>query len=66
MLTRRDVVKGFVAGVGATLIGLYISKGAGKIRIGFIPLTDCATVVMAQELGLYKKMSFCVYGRKAS
>jgi nitrate/nitrite transport system substrate-binding protein len=26
-----------------------------KIKIGFIPLTDCAPVVMAQELGLYKK-----------
>lgn len=27
----------------------------GPIRIGFIPLTDCASVVMAHELGLYKK-----------
>ncbi len=26
-----------------------------KIKIGFIPLTDCASVVMAHELGLYKK-----------
>ena len=34
---------------------LIFQKGAGKIRIGFILLTDCATVVMAQELGLYKK-----------
>jgi nitrate/nitrite transport system substrate-binding protein len=25
------------------------------ITIGFIPLTDCASVVMAQELGLFKK-----------
>jgi len=55
MLTRREVVKGFAAGVGATLIAPYISKGAGKIRIGFIPLTDCGSVVMAKELGLYKK-----------
>ena len=30
-------------------------SGGGKIRIGFIPLTDCASVVMAHELGLYKK-----------
>jgi nitrate/nitrite transport system substrate-binding protein len=30
--------------------------GSGeKMRIGFIPLTDCASVVMAHELGLYKK-----------
>jgi nitrate/nitrite transport system substrate-binding protein len=27
----------------------------GKIRIGIIPLTDCASVVMAHELGLYAK-----------
>ncbi|MEA2638628.1 MAG: nitrate/nitrite transport system substrate-binding protein, partial [Chloroflexota bacterium] len=25
------------------------------IKIGFIPLTDCSSVVMAHELGLYKK-----------
>ena len=26
-----------------------------KLRVGFVPLTDCAPLVMAQELGLYKK-----------
>lgn len=26
-----------------------------KIRVGFVPLTDCAPLVMAQELGLFKK-----------
>src|SRR3954468_1241247 len=26
-----------------------------QINIGFIPLTDCASVVMAHELGLYAK-----------
>jgi ABC-type nitrate/sulfonate/bicarbonate transport system substrate-binding protein len=26
-----------------------------KLRIGYVPLTDCAPIVMAQELGLYKK-----------
>ncbi|MEW6732862.1 MAG: CmpA/NrtA family ABC transporter substrate-binding protein [Acidobacteriota bacterium] len=36
------------------------SRGTGepkgsKIRIGFIPLTDCASIVMAHELGLYNK-----------
>ena len=31
-------------------------SGAGApIRIGFIPLTDCASVTMAHELGLYAK-----------
>ncbi len=31
-------------------------RGSGDlIKIGFIPLTDCASVVMADKLGLYKK-----------
>src|SRR6476661_5988233 len=34
---------------------LSVSRAGGKIKIGFIPLTDCASVVMAHELGLYKK-----------
>jgi nitrate/nitrite transport system substrate-binding protein len=32
-----------------------VEKAKNKIKIGFIPLTDCASVVMAHELGLYKK-----------
>lgn len=31
------------------------APSGGPIRIGFIPLTDCASVVMAHELGLYRK-----------
>ena len=34
--------------------GAATSSG-GPIKIGFIPLTDCASVVMAHELGLYRK-----------
>jgi ABC-type nitrate/sulfonate/bicarbonate transport system substrate-binding protein len=30
-------------------------REAKKLRVGFVPLTDCAPLVMAQELGLYKK-----------
>jgi nitrate/nitrite transport system substrate-binding protein len=30
-------------------------SGRGKIKIGFIALTDCSSVVMAHELGLYAK-----------
>ena len=30
-------------------------SSSAPIRIGFIPLTDCASVVMAHELDLYKK-----------
>lgn len=26
-----------------------------ELRVGFVPLTDCAPIVMAQELGLFKK-----------
>ena len=26
-----------------------------KLRVGFVPLTDCAPLVMAQELGLFRK-----------
>jgi nitrate/nitrite transport system substrate-binding protein len=32
-----------------------MTTSTDKIKIGFIPLTDCASVVMAHELGLYKK-----------
>ncbi len=35
--------------------GSSTSGAGGPIKIGFIPLTDCASVVMAHELGLYKK-----------
>jgi nitrate/nitrite transport system substrate-binding protein len=38
----------------ATAAGSPAGAG-GKIRIGIIPLTDCASVVMAHELGLYEK-----------
>ena len=65
--SRRDVIKS--AGVTALGIllsglpplrgGLFAGSGDGpevtKLKIGFIPLTDCASVVMAYELGLYKK-----------
>lgn len=66
-LTRREVVKSVgVTALGVLLAGLPPLRGglfAGtgdapeitKLKIGFIPLTDCASVVMAHELGLYKK-----------
>lgn len=31
-----------------------------KLRLGFVPLTDCAPIVMAQELGLFKKYGLAV------
>jgi nitrate/nitrite transport system substrate-binding protein len=66
-MKRRSFLKaalttGSVA-AGATLLNACGAKSAAtsignamnKIKIGFIPLTDCASVVMAHELGLYKK-----------
>ena len=65
--SRRDVIKtAGVTALGVLLAGLPPLRGglfAGtgdapevtKLKIGFIPLTDCASVVMAFELGLYKK-----------
>lgn len=59
---RNAIAAGGLTGVSTTLFGACASKGSGmtksnsnKIKIGFIPLTDCASVVMAHELGLYKK-----------
>ena len=30
------------------------------LRLGFVPLSDCAPLVMAQELGLFRKYGLCV------
>jgi nitrate/nitrite transport system substrate-binding protein len=65
-MKRRKFLKGVIAAGGAlssaTLLNACSSGGAqpmankdNRIKIGFIPLTDCASVVMAHELGLFKK-----------
>jgi len=67
-LTRRDFLKVAVAGASAAgMAGLPPGMrstvwAAGsdapekpEVRIGFIPLTDCASVVIAAELGFDKK-----------
>jgi nitrate/nitrite transport system substrate-binding protein len=54
-MDRRSFIGKTALAVGGPLTGLYVSRGQSKIMIGFIPLTDCGSVVMAQELGLYKK-----------
>jgi len=37
-----------------------ISATPRKLRVGFVPLTDCAPLVMAHELGLFKKFGLNV------
>jgi len=68
-LSRRELIKAGLATVVSAGIYSIIPAGlssrvwaAGSdapektdLTIGFIPLTDCASVVMAGELGLYKK-----------
>jgi nitrate/nitrite transport system substrate-binding protein len=66
-MTRRDFIKkSSIAGAAALMMpsAFLAACGSGetggqssgnKINIGFIPLTDCASVVMAKELGLYEK-----------
>ncbi len=66
-ISRRDFIKTTgMSALGILLSGLPpLSRGVfagtgdspeiAKLKVGFIPLTDCASVVMAGELGLYKK-----------
>ena len=59
-LTRREVLKrgsAFAAAAAVpSLLAARPAAGAGStIKIGFIALTDCSSVVMAHELGHYKK-----------
>ena len=47
-----------LCGVVALLVLLTSTVGSTKkekIKIGFIPLTDCAPIIMAKELGLFAK-----------
>lgn len=68
-VSRRRFLKGAAAVAGGTTVsglvpgwlqGAVWAAGSDApektdLTIGFIPLTDCASVVMASELGLYKK-----------
>lgn len=62
--TRRKIIQGAGLLAGGSVMGLATggawAAGSDKpekeeIKIGFIPLTDCASVVMASVLGLDKK-----------
>jgi nitrate/nitrite transport system substrate-binding protein len=62
-LTRRAFVKttaaaGLLAGVPLGWRGIAYASDAPetpKVRVGIIALTDCSSIVMAHELGLFKK-----------
>ena len=69
VMRRRHLLQAATIATGATMLGLSTSAWAGgsdkpektDVKIGFIPLTDCASLVMASVLGFDKK-----YGIKAS
>lgn len=73
-LTRRTVLQaGAVAatGVSPALRALVYAQGSDapekkEVRIGFIPLTDCASVVMASVLGIDKKYGVTILPSKES
>jgi nitrate/nitrite transport system substrate-binding protein len=64
-MTRRTLIKAGASATAAATFGSLATRGAWaagsdkpekeEVRIGFIPLTDCASVVMASVLGLDKK-----------
>jgi len=44
---------------GAIRCAMSLKKDISKppvLRVGFVPLTDCAPLVMAKELGLFHKL----------
>jgi nitrate/nitrite transport system substrate-binding protein len=62
-MSRRNVLQAATAGaltIAPALRAAVYAQGSDKpekteVKIGFIPLTDCASIVMAAELGLDKK-----------
>ncbi|HEU4777148.1 MAG TPA: ABC transporter substrate-binding protein, partial [Telluria sp.] len=71
-LLRRTLIK---AGAAASLTGLasggVFAAGSDKpeletVKVGFIPLTDCASVVMASVLGFDKKYGIKIVPSKES
>ena len=72
---RRQLLKAGAA-VGATGLGCLVGGGAWaagsdkpekeEVKVGFIPLTDCASVVMASVLGFDKKYGIKIVPSKES
>ena len=70
--TRRDFIKTAAAGTALfSSLGHHGAWAAGsdapekkEVKIGFIPLTDCASVVMASVLGFDKKYGVTIVPNK--
>src|SRR5687767_5051822 len=76
-MKRRTFVKGAAGAVGALMAGLprhwaggvYAADGpeTTTVRFGMIALTDCAPIVIAHELGYFKKFGIdSVVSKEAS
>lgn len=72
---RRSLIKTASLAAGASMLGLSTggvwAAGSDKpekeeVKIGFIPLTDCASVVMASVLGFDKKYGIKIVLSKES
>nr|WP_314895671.1 CmpA/NrtA family ABC transporter substrate-binding protein [uncultured Flavobacterium sp.] len=69
--SNKQITRGFKTAVLTLLIVLSsafttISAQSDPVRLGFIPLTDCSPIVMAKELGLFKKYGVEVVVTKES
>src|SRR6186713_3662735 len=52
---KKSIIVFSCAVVLVSISAFKINPPARKIRLGFIPLTDCAPLVAAKELGLFAK-----------
>ncbi len=69
---RRDFLRGAVAVLGAvlapTLPGVAMASALKpektEVKVGFIPLTDCASVIVASKMGFDKKYGITIVPSK--
>jgi nitrate/nitrite transport system substrate-binding protein len=69
--SNKQITRGFKSILLTLLVVLSsafttISAQNDPVRLGFIPLTDCSPIVMAKELGLFKKYGVEVVVTKES
>ncbi len=66
-ITYISITKAFIICLGLIISSnLFATNPLKKIRLGFIPLTDCAPLVAAKELGLFAKYGLDVELSKES